>query len=139
MMTKWNRTTKAAFASGLLIIILSGCGGSGGGGDSTPPTAPTGLYGTREYVDAVDTVTLWWAGSSSTAKYKVYRSLGESWNPVLVGETTNPRYTDTTIPQNPEYRALDASYRVTAVSSGGTESASSNICTLPLPLPPMPK
>ena len=126
---------KAGIVAAVLMALLSGCGG-GGTGDSTPPPAPTGLYGAREYVDAVDTVKLWWAASNGAAKYKVYRSLGEGWNPIVVGETTNVRYTDITIPQNPEYRALDANYRVTAMSPSGTESALSNTCTLPLPPKP---
>ncbi len=100
--------------------------------DTTPPTAPTGLTGTRTNAD----VTLAWTGSTDNRDvdhYDVHRSTTAGFTPVAatkIGEATSTGYVDAGLTGG-RY-----SYRVIAVDAADNSSALSNQATVTVDLAP---
>jgi fibronectin type 3 domain-containing protein len=81
------------------------------------PAVPTGLTGTPDN----NQVTLNWAAASGAASYNVKRSTVNGGSYTTIGTSTGTSYTDTTAANGNIYY-----YVVSAVSSGGIESANSS-------------
>jgi hypothetical protein len=118
------------------LVFLSGCGmlldeiagedfdesrlgtteGGGGNGSSGSLSAPTGLKATV----SGNIVTLSWDSASGATGYKVYRNTSESGTYTFLANASGTSYTDSGLAAGTYY------YKVSAVSSGGSESPQSS-------------
>jgi hypothetical protein len=82
----------------------------------TAPAVPTGVSASVADME----VTVWWNAVDGASAYNIYRSFGSTGTSTKVGASASPSYTETVTSVGTYY------YEVSAVSSGGLESARSD-------------
>jgi TolB protein len=124
-------TVRLLFVAVVVGGWVLGCGGDGGTGPEpgdTPPPVPSGLTAT----DQVEAVSMEWnaVSSANLQGYNVYRATSsfddvDGRTPVNDAPLGDPQFRDGGVDAGTAY-----TYRVTAVSTAGAESAPSGALTV---------